>query len=186
MFGEGAREVVEYKYTFERSTSVQPAGIGWPFGRVNIAGIVSNLLQRTTSVMLKETADSAEQSRGPLKVYMYDLPAQFNWGIIDESWEGSRKSGATNSKKSGATDGLDMNGTSYPLYPGSVMRKQHSIAYWLTLDLLSAAHHNATRAKWERAAVRVAEPEDADVFFVPFFSSLSYNGNSHRSSKEQR
>lgn len=63
---------------------------------------------------------------------------------------------------------------SYPPYPGNVLTKQHSVAYWLTLDLLSAAQHDATRAKWERAAVRVVDPDDADVFFVPYFASLSY------------
>ncbi|GAQ89012.1 hypothetical protein KFL_004790055 [Klebsormidium nitens] len=173
------REVIEYKYTFERSTTVRPAGIGWPFGRAGIAGIVSKLLQMTSPAKsAKNSIDSAEQLGGPLRVYMYDLPAQFNWGIIDKSWEHSRFSNTTN--------GVNIGGISYPLYPGSVSRKQHSIAFWLTLDLLSAAHHNATRANWERAAVRVADPKDADVFFVPFFSSLSYNGNSHRSIMEQR
>ncbi|WVZ88175.1 hypothetical protein U9M48_034723 [Paspalum notatum var. saurae] len=56
-----------------------------------------------------------------------------------------------------------------PRYPGG-LNQQHSVEYWLTLDLLSPSPCGA--------AVRVADARDADLVFVPFFASLSYNRHS--------
>ena len=49
---------------------------------------------------------------------------------------------------------------------------QHSIEYWLTLDLLLSRHDLGAPC---RLALLVDNPKDADLYFVPFFSSLSYN-----------
>jgi len=49
---------------------------------------------------------------------------------------------------------------------------QHSIEYWLTLDLLASEVPGIPRAG---SAVRVRNSSEADVIFVPFFSSLCYN-----------
>lgn len=52
---------------------------------------------------------------------------------------------------------------------------QHSPEYWLTLDLLSS---NIPGRNSPCSARRVENSKEADVFFVPFFSSLSYNRHS--------
>lgn len=51
----------------------------------------------------------------------------------------------------------------------SGVQRQHSVEYWLMASLL---HREGEK---EKEAVRVFDPESADAFFVPFFSSLSFN-----------
>ncbi|GJY73542.1 probable arabinosyltransferase ARAD1 [Tanacetum coccineum] len=60
-----------------------------------------------------------------------------------------------------------------PVYPGGVS-VQHSMEYWLTLDLLSSDTPNVSRPC---RAILVQNSSQADVIFVPFFSSWSYNLN---------
>ncbi|XP_028107066.1 probable arabinosyltransferase ARAD1 [Camellia sinensis] len=50
------------------------------------------------------------------------------------------------------------------------LSKQHSVEYWMMASLLYDDNDDG-----RREAVRVSDPESADVFFVPFFSSLSFN-----------
>ncbi|KAL8150404.1 hypothetical protein V2J09_020212 [Rumex salicifolius] len=59
-----------------------------------------------------------------------------------------------------------------PPYPGG-LNLQHSIEYWLTLDLLFSDFSG----DWgpSRVAKRVHNSREADVIFVPFFSSMCYN-----------
>jgi hypothetical protein len=71
-----------------------------------------------------------------------------------------------------------------PHYPGG-LNLQHSVAYWLTLDILSSAlppgagsDDVVVRDSRPCVAVRVTNASLADVFFVPFFASLSYNRHS--------
>uniref|UniRef100_A0A804KHG3 Exostosin GT47 domain-containing protein n=1 Tax=Musa acuminata subsp. malaccensis TaxID=214687 RepID=A0A804KHG3_MUSAM len=52
---------------------------------------------------------------------------------------------------------------------------KHSVEYWLTLDLLAS---NVPIVARPCTVVRVTNSSSADVFFVPFFSSLSYNRHS--------
>ncbi|KAL6335893.1 hypothetical protein AAG906_003518 [Vitis piasezkii] len=92
-----------------------------------------------------------------LKVFMYDLPAEFHFGLLD--WA-----------PAGESVWPDIR-TKFPLYPGG-LNLQHSIEYWLTLDLLSSEFPENQNA---RTAIRVHNSSEADVIFVPFFSSLSYN-----------
>lgn len=92
-----------------------------------------------------------------LKLYMYDLPPEFHFGLLD--W-----------KPDGDSVWPDLR-RKIPNYPGG-LNLQHSIEYWLTLDLLSSTDP-ARRSPC--TAVRVTDPGQADLFFVPFFSSLSYN-----------
>lgn len=49
---------------------------------------------------------------------------------------------------------------------------QHSVEYWMMGSLL---YEDGQRGE----AVRVLDPEVADAFFVPFFSSLSFNTHGH-------
>lgn len=92
-----------------------------------------------------------------LKVYMYDLPPEFHFGLLD--WK---------AKGNGVWPDIR---TKIPDYPGG-LNLQHSIEYWLTLDLLSSEFADTLGG---RGAVRVRNSSEADVIFVPFFSSLSYN-----------
>ncbi|MCD7452366.1 hypothetical protein HAX54_016294 [Datura stramonium] len=106
------------------------------------------------------------ESCGPeqalLKVYMYDLPPEFHFGLL--GWKGSKDE----------TWPSVSNPSQIPSYPGG-LNLQHSIEYWLTLDLLSSHAPNINRPC---TAVRVLNASEADVIFVPFFSSLSYNRHS--------
>lgn len=86
-----------------------------------------------------------------VKVYLYDLPRRFTYGVIQHHSlaRGSR---------------VDENDLSSLKYPGH----QHMAEWYLFSDL--------ARSDSERAGspvVRVLDPEEADLFFVPFFSSLS-------------
>ncbi|KAF8396308.1 hypothetical protein HHK36_017923 [Tetracentron sinense] len=92
-----------------------------------------------------------------LKVFMYDLPPEFHFELLDWKPEGDN-----------VWPNLE---TQVPDYPGG-LNLQHSIEYWLTLDLLSSRFPDPTGA---RSAIRVHNSSEADVIFVPFFSSLSYN-----------
>lgn len=98
-----------------------------------------------------------------LKVFMYDLPSEFHFGLLD--WKQSGESVWPNVR------------TTIPGYPGG-LNLQHSIEFWLTLDILASQVTNAPKAK---TVIRVQNSSEADIIFVPFFSSLSYNRNSKSS-----
>ncbi|KAF8403473.1 hypothetical protein HHK36_011577 [Tetracentron sinense] len=99
-------------------------------------------------------------NRTVLKVFMYNLPPEFHFELLDWKAEGEN-----------VWPNLQ---TKVPYYPGG-LNLQHSIEYWLTLDLLSSRFPDVTGA---RSALRVLNSREADVIFVPFFSSLSYNRHS--------
>lgn len=92
-----------------------------------------------------------------LKVYMYDLPPEFHFDLL--GWKGE-----------GGSVWPDIQ-TKIPAYPGG-LNLQHSIAYWLTLDLLFSEFAKNLDG---RNAIRVHNSTEADVIFVPFFSSISFN-----------
>ncbi|XP_066393636.1 probable arabinosyltransferase ARAD1 [Miscanthus floridulus] len=96
-----------------------------------------------------------------LRVFMYDLPPEFHFGLLD--WKPPGFGGGV---WPDVRDGV-------PDYPGG-LNLQHSIEYWLTLDLLASEHG----APAPCAAARVRHAADADVVFVPFFASLSFNRHS--------
>eukprot|EP00262_Sarcandra_glabra_P010554 TRINITY_DN25849_c0_g1_i1.p1 TRINITY_DN25849_c0_g1~~TRINITY_DN25849_c0_g1_i1.p1 ORF type:complete len:525 (-),score=38.31 TRINITY_DN25849_c0_g1_i1:333-1709(-) len=85
-----------------------------------------------------------------VKIYVYDLPRKFTYGVI-ESYLMAR-----DSLKSPVGD------VSTLKYPGN----QHSAEWWLFSDLIRSDRHNSPVS-------RVLNPEEADLFYVPFFSSLS-------------
>lgn len=94
-----------------------------------------------------------------LKVFMYDLPPEFHFGLLN--WK----------PKPGSNSTWPDITREIPRYPGG-LKQQHSIEYWLTLDLLSSSLPNRPGPC---AAIRVVDSREADVVFVPFFSSLSLN-----------
>ncbi|KAE8698915.1 putative sodium/hydrogen exchanger [Hibiscus syriacus] len=97
----------------------------------------------------------------PLRVYMYDLPRRFHVGMMDR-WSSSE----------GAAP---LTAENFPPWPSnSGIKRQHSVEYWLMASLL----HGGDVVEG-REAVRVSDPETAEAFFVPFFSSLSFNTHGH-------
>lgn len=93
-----------------------------------------------------------------LKVFMYDLPSVFQFGLL--GWKDEKQSRIWPDIRA-----------KVPGYPGG-LNLQHSIEYWLTLDLLSSEFADDLSG---RSAVRVRDSSEADVIFVPFFASISYN-----------
>ncbi|KAK1319772.1 putative glycosyltransferase [Acorus calamus] len=100
---------------------------------------------------------NCDPKRATLKVFMYDLPPEFHFGLL--GWT------------PGEGEVWPDVSARVPDYPGG-LNLQHSIEYWLTLDLLTS--RNFDRAG-PCTAVRVDNSHEADVVFVPFFSSVSYN-----------
>ncbi|PKA66633.1 Xylogalacturonan beta-1,3-xylosyltransferase [Apostasia shenzhenica] len=110
-----------------------------------------------------------DSAQAILKVYMYDLPTEFHFGLL--GWKGKKNQIWPNTS--------DLN--HLPSYPGG-LNLQHSVEYWLTLDLLASDYPNASRPC---TAIRVHDSNLADVIFVPFFSSVSYNRHSKVHGKEK-
>ncbi|KAG2679261.1 hypothetical protein I3843_11G043900 [Carya illinoinensis] len=110
-----------------------------------------------------------DASQALLRVFMYDLPPEFHFGLV--GWKG---------KVNQTWPNVD-NPSQIPSYPGG-LNLQHSIEYWLTLDLLSSNTPNVVRPC---TVIRVKNSSLADVIFVPFFSSLSYNRHSKLHHKEK-
>ncbi|XP_059068134.1 probable arabinosyltransferase ARAD1 [Cryptomeria japonica] len=106
-----------------------------------------------------DSSNQCDPQKAALKVYMYNLPPEFHFGMLE--WKPESSVWPTNL-------------TQIPRYPGG-LNLQHSPEYWLTMDLLSS---NMPGRSTPCTAWRVERARDADVFFVPFFSSLSYNRHS--------
>ncbi|GMH26041.1 hypothetical protein Nepgr_027884 [Nepenthes gracilis] len=107
----------------------------------------------TFSLFASDSAKSAHDfSPRRTKVYMYDLPRRFTYGVIESYTiaRGVLKSPADN--------------LSALKYPGN----QHSAEWYLFWDLMKDEN-----ARVSSPVVRVMDPEVADLFYVPFFSSLS-------------
>lgn len=66
---------------------------------------------------------------------------------------------------------MPLTAENFPSWPSnSGIKRQHSVEYWLMASLFGDSSDGE-----EREAVRVLDPDFADAFFVPFFSSLSFN-----------
>lgn len=92
----------------------------------------------------------------PLRVFMYDLPRRFNVGMFNRR----------------STDQTPVTSLTWPPWPKkSGLKRQHSVEYWMMGSLLYDGDG--------REVVRVSDPEMAEAFFVPFFSSLSFNTHGH-------
>lgn len=116
--------------------------------------ISSSDLSTNFKLPLLISPSSADRSSNPpLRVYMYDLPPRFNVEML-----GYKYSTAPNS-------------TNFPLLPRHFgVKRQHSVEYWMMGSLMVEDVDGLE-------AVRVQNGDDADVFFVPFFSSLSFNSH---------
>ncbi|XP_062110660.1 probable arabinosyltransferase ARAD1 [Humulus lupulus] len=106
-------------------------------------------------------APSLCATNSPLRVYMYDLPRRFNVGML-------------NRRNSDQTPVTSRTWPSWPVNSG--LKRQHSVEYWMMGSLLYEGNGDEGEM---REVVRVLDPEMADAFFVPFFSSLSFNTHGH-------
>lgn len=127
---------------------------------------------KNSSVNMNSPGNHRKVDCGPsqalLRVFMYDLPPEFHFGLL--GWKGRSETWPNVDEPS-----------EIPPYPGG-LNLQHSVEYWLTLDLLSSNTPNVSRPC---SAIRVKNSSQADVIFVPFFSSLSYNRDSKLRGKDQ-
>ncbi|XP_059643678.1 probable arabinosyltransferase ARAD1 [Cornus florida] len=112
---------------------------------------------------------ACDSNQALLRVYMYDLPPEFHFGLL--GWKGSAD----------RTWPDISNPSQIPPYPGG-LNLQHSAEYWLVLDILLSDTPNVIRPC---SAIRVHNSSQADIIFVPFFSSLSYNRHSKILEKEK-
>ncbi|OEL15854.1 putative arabinosyltransferase ARAD1 [Dichanthelium oligosanthes] len=116
-----------------------------------------------------ERSGRCDADSAALRVYVYDLPAEFHFAML--GWDGKGKAAWPDVRDARAV----------PHYPGG-LNLQHSVAYWLALDILSSSlppgSDDDTARDRPCVAVRVTNASLADVFFVPFFASLSYNRHS--------
>lgn len=130
---------------------------------------------KPTSIFLVDVKQNAHGGKvcdpyhAMLKVFMYDLPAEFHFGLL--GWKGTKSQTWPNVNDSDLV----------PIYPGG-LNLQHSMEYWLTLNLLASNYPVMSR---RCIAVRVHDSSIADVIFVPFFSSVSYNRHSKIHGKEK-
>ncbi|PAN35516.1 hypothetical protein PAHAL_6G214900 [Panicum hallii] len=117
-----------------------------------------------------ERSGRCDADTAALRVFVYDLPAEFHFGML--GWDGKGEAAWPDVRDARAA----------PHYPGG-LNLQHSVAYWLALDILSSTlppggGSGAAGDSRPCVAVRVTNASLADVFFVPFFASLSYNRHS--------
>ncbi|KAJ4769411.1 Exostosin family protein-like protein [Rhynchospora pubera] len=107
------------------------------------------------------SSSAASASASTPKIYLYDLPSKFTYGVL-RSYLLAR--GGTDR----STSDSDLR------YPGH----QHSAEWWLFSDLIRPDRGPDT------PIVVVSDPSQADLFYVPFFSSLSLIVNPIRPTEE--
>ncbi|KAM3284413.1 putative arabinosyltransferase ARAD1 [Capsicum chacoense] len=120
--------------------------------------IFSNPPNNATTVSFSRNSNPRNSFDNSVRVYMYDLPRKFTYGVI-ESYTLAR-------------GGEKKTDDSLLKYPGN----QHSAEWYLFDDL-----NKPDSERVGSAVVRVMDPEEADFFYVPFFSSLSLVVNPIRS-----
>ncbi|KAL0383307.1 UNVERIFIED_CONTAM: putative arabinosyltransferase A [Sesamum calycinum] len=121
-----------------------------------ISSVISASVDREQATR-KRNSRKCDANSQILKVFMHDLPSQFHFALL--GWKGG-----------GKTVWPDIQ-AEVPKYPGG-LNMQHSIEYWLTLDLLNSEFSKNMSG---RSAIRVRDSSEADIVFVPFFASISYN-----------
>ncbi|XP_062207202.1 probable arabinosyltransferase ARAD1 isoform X1 [Phragmites australis] len=89
----------------------------------------------------------------PLRVYVYEMPSKFTYDLLRLFRDSYRE-----------TDNLTSNGS-----PVHRLIEQHSIDYWLWADLIAPESQRLLKS-----VIRVQRQEEADIFYVPFFTTISY------------
>ncbi|XP_062119740.1 probable arabinosyltransferase ARAD1 [Humulus lupulus] len=89
----------------------------------------------------------------PIKVYVYDMPSKFTYDLL-----------RLFAKTYKDTSNLTSNGS-----PVHRLIEQHSIDYWLWADLIAPESERLLKT-----VVRVDKQEEADLFYIPFFTTISF------------
>lgn len=89
----------------------------------------------------------------PIRVYVYEMPRKFTYDLL---WL------FRNTYKD--TSNLTSNGS-----PVHRLIEQHSIDYWLWADLITPESERLLKN-----VVRVRRQEEADLFYIPFFTTISF------------
>ncbi|KAM0849230.1 hypothetical protein ACQ4PT_053862 [Festuca glaucescens] len=89
----------------------------------------------------------------PLRVYVHEMPRKFTYDLLRLFRDSYRQ-----------TDNLTSNGS-----PVHRLIEQHSIDYWLWADLIAPETQRLLKS-----VIRVQRQEEADIFYVPFFTTISY------------
>lgn len=127
-------------------------------GALDIRSYYYHSLPVLKSPAVVAAAPSCHVDPTPLRVYMYDLPRRFNVGMLDRR----------------STTETPVTAADFPAWGNNTgLKRQHSVEYWMMASLMDGGGGDGGEA------VRVSDPELADVFFVPFFSSLSFNTHGH-------
>ncbi|KAG9447391.1 hypothetical protein H6P81_013519 [Aristolochia fimbriata] len=97
--------------------------------------------------------NSVDEGTGVLRVYVYEMPDKFTYDLL-RLFQNTYKN----------TENLTSNGS-----PVHRLIEQHSIDYWLWVDLIAPQSERLLKN-----VVRVRRQEDADLFYIPFFTTISY------------
>ncbi|CAI9774236.1 unnamed protein product [Fraxinus pennsylvanica] len=97
--------------------------------------------------------DSFYPPSSPIRVYVYNMPPKFTYDLL---WL------FRNTYKE--THNLTSNGS-----PVHRLIEQHSIDYWLWTDLIAPESERLLKN-----VVRVHKQEEADFFYIPFFTTISF------------
>ncbi|KAB2071666.1 hypothetical protein ES319_A08G238300v1 [Gossypium barbadense] len=89
----------------------------------------------------------------PVRVYVYEMPSKFTYDLLWLFRNTYRE-----------TSNLTSNGS-----PVHRLIEQHSIDYWLWADLIAPESERLLKN-----VVRVVKQEEADLFYVPFFTTISF------------
>ncbi|KAG6714662.1 hypothetical protein I3842_05G213200 [Carya illinoinensis] len=89
----------------------------------------------------------------PIRVYVYEMPSKFTYDLL---WL------FRNTYRD--TSNLTSNGS-----PVHRLIEQHSIDYWLWADLIAPESERLLKS-----VVRVDRQEEADLFYIPFFTTISF------------
>ncbi|KAL8551262.1 hypothetical protein ACS0TY_000370 [Phlomoides rotata] len=89
----------------------------------------------------------------PIRVYVYDMPSRFTYDLLWLFQSTYRE-----------TVNLTSNGS-----PVHRLIEQHSIDYWLWADLIAPESERLLKN-----VVRVHKQEEADLFYIPFFTTISF------------
>ncbi|KAK9156550.1 hypothetical protein Scep_003124 [Stephania cephalantha] len=92
-------------------------------------------------------------SSSVLRIYVYEMPAKFTYDLL---------SLFINTYKE--TVNLTSNGS-----PVHRLIEQHSVDYWLWADLIAPESERLLKN-----VIRVHKQEEADLFYIPFFTTISY------------
>lgn len=97
--------------------------------------------------------DSAYPVYSVVRVYVYEMPDKFTYDMLRLFWNTYKE-----------TVNLTSNGS-----PVHRLIEQHSIDYWLWADLIAPESQRLLKN-----VVRVYRQEDADLFYIPFFTTISF------------